>query len=158
MRTEDNNERPESPMSTENKKLEAQTVNPEPGETVNDGDVEVFNVGAVAEENPNERQRGQTGNNEGQAEGTGNAQGGTVIEELSTLAAARAAAIGISLDTPANEDPAVIQAACDSTGIDPTFFSALPAVMRTEVIKHIFDAAEAQILQERDTNALKSVI
>lgn len=55
-----------------------------------------------------------------------------------TAAAARAAAIGISLDAPANSDPSVVQAALDSTGIDPTFLSALPDEMRADVLNEHF--------------------
>ncbi len=63
----------------------------------------------------------------------------TVQEHLS-VAAQRAAAIGISLDAPATEDPAVIAAACESTGIDPTFLSALPEDMRSDVFNQLFDS------------------
>jgi hypothetical protein len=37
----------------------------------------------------------------------------------------RAAAVGVSLSAPANEDPTVVAAAVASTGIDPAFLAAL---------------------------------
>lgn len=51
----------------------------------------------------------------------------------------RAAAVGVSLDAPANEDPDVVAAAVASTGIDPTFLAALPDDMRTEVLTQHFE-------------------
>lgn len=75
------------------------------------------------------------------ADGTGSTNLETIVAnaEFPSVAAARAAAIGISLDAPASSDPGVIEAALQSTGIDPTFLSALPESMRSEVFNQLFD-------------------
>eukprot|EP00178_Gracilaria_changii_P025180 TRINITY_DN771_c0_g1_i1.p1 TRINITY_DN771_c0_g1~~TRINITY_DN771_c0_g1_i1.p1 ORF type:complete len:1803 (+),score=292.16 TRINITY_DN771_c0_g1_i1:174-5411(+) len=59
---------------------------------------------------------------------------------ISEVAAQRAAAAGISLDAPANVNPAVVAAATQSTGIDPAFLAALPEEMRTEILTQYYDS------------------
>lgn len=54
--------------------------------------------------------------------------------QFSAVATERAAAAGISLDAPANENPEVVAAATESTGIDPAFLAALPADVREEIL------------------------
>lgn len=71
--------------------------------------------------------------------GATNPQASAANGEFPSVAAARAAAIGVSLDAPANNDPNVVAAALESTGIDPTFLSALPDGMRSEVFMQLFD-------------------
>lgn len=58
---------------------------------------------------------------------------------FSAVATERAAAAGISLDAPANENPEVIAAATQSTGIDPAFLAALPEDMRTEILTRHYE-------------------
>ncbi|GJQ11400.1 hypothetical protein GpartN1_g3191.t1 [Galdieria partita] len=49
---------------------------------------------------------------------------------------------GLSVDAPANEDPAIIEAAIRNTGIDPTFLAALPEDERAEILaSHISQLA-----------------
>eukprot|EP00177_Eucheuma_denticulatum_P008191 GFKZ01014909.1.p1 GENE.GFKZ01014909.1~~GFKZ01014909.1.p1 ORF type:complete len:1872 (+),score=326.79 GFKZ01014909.1:314-5929(+) len=55
------------------------------------------------------------------------------------VAAQRAAAAGISLDAPANENPEVVAAATQSTGIDPAFIAALPEDMRAEILNQYYE-------------------
>lgn len=59
---------------------------------------------------------------------------------ISEVAAQRAAAAGISLDAPANVNPDVVAAATESTGIDPAFLAALPEDIRTEVLTQYYDS------------------
>jgi hypothetical protein len=73
------------------------------------------------------------------------AAAGTVTS-MTRLVEERAASIGVSLEDPANEDPDVVAAAVASTGIDPTFLSALPEEMRTEVLTQHF----AQVTNGRE--------
>jgi len=49
---------------------------------------------------------------------------------------------GLTVDAPANEDPAIIEAAIRNTGIDPTFLAALPEDERSEILaSHIAQLA-----------------
>lgn len=59
--------------------------------------------------------------------------------DLSAVVAQRAAAAGISLDAPANENPEVVAAATESTGIDPAFLAALPEDMRAEILTQYYE-------------------
>ncbi|PXF44012.1 E3 ubiquitin-protein ligase UPL1 [Gracilariopsis chorda] len=59
---------------------------------------------------------------------------------ISEVAAQRAAAAGISLHAPANVNPDVVAAATESTGIDPAFLAALPEDIRTEVLTQYYDS------------------
>lgn len=120
---EADDEHPEPNRSTESRQQEGQTANPEPGASENDRNVEVIRVVAGAARIANQRQNEQSGSIERQVVRTGNFQDDATNEEFPTVAAAHAGPIGISLNAPANEDPSVIQAACDSTGIVPTFLS-----------------------------------
>lgn len=54
--------------------------------------------------------------------------------DFSAVATQCAAAAGISLDAPANENPEIVRAAIESTGIDPTYLSALPEDIRAEIL------------------------
>lgn len=58
--------------------------------------------------------------------------------DFSAVAAQRAAAAGISLDAPANQNPEVVDAAIESTGIDPAFLAALPDTMRAEILNQYY--------------------
>lgn len=58
---------------------------------------------------------------------------------FSAIATERAAAAGISLEAPANENPEVVAAATQSTGIDPAFLAALPDDMRTEILTQYYE-------------------
>lgn len=58
---------------------------------------------------------------------------------FSAVAAQRAAAAGISLEAPANENPEVVAAATESTGIDPAFIAALPDDMRAEILNQYYE-------------------
>lgn len=58
---------------------------------------------------------------------------------FSAVATERAAAAGISLDAPANENPEVVAAATASTGIDPAFIAALPEDMRMEILTQYYE-------------------
>lgn len=63
--------------------------------------------------------------------------------DFAAVAVQRAAAAGISLDAPANENPDVLAAAMASTGIDPTFLAALPDEMRAEVLTEYYERLTA---------------
>lgn len=68
-----------------------------------------------------------------------------------SVAEERAGALGISLDAPASTDPAVVEAAMQSTGIDPTFLAELPEDMRTEVLaQRIEQLASEATMQGND--------
>jgi len=59
-------------------------------------------------------------------------------DQVRTAAEVRAGQLGISLHAPASTDPAILEAATQSTGIDPTFLAALPEDVRSEVLaQHI---------------------
>lgn len=59
--------------------------------------------------------------------------------DFAAVSAQRAAAAGISLDAPANENPEVVAAATESTGIDPAFLAALPEEMRSEILTQYYE-------------------
>lgn len=63
--------------------------------------------------------------------------------DFAAVAAQRAAAAGISLDAPANENPEVVAAATQSTGIDPAFLAALPEDMRSEILTQYYERTNA---------------
>lgn len=63
----------------------------------------------------------------------------TTSGRFSAVATERAAAAGISLEAPANENPEVVAAATQSTGIDPAFLAALPEDMRTEILTQYYE-------------------
>lgn len=63
----------------------------------------------------------------------------TPRNSFAEVAAQRAAAAGISLDAPANENPEVVAAATQSTGIDPAFIAALPEDMRAEILNQYYE-------------------
>ena len=76
--------------------------------------------------------------------------------DFAAVAARRAAAAGISLDAPANNNPEVVAAATESTGIDPAFLAALPEEMRTEILTQYYERIctnnEAQAGQATEQN------
>lgn len=63
----------------------------------------------------------------------------STTNRFSAIATERAAAAGISLDAPANENPEIVAAATQSTGIDPAFLAALPEDMRTEILTQYYE-------------------
>ncbi|KAI0562116.1 Ubiquitin binding protein [Gracilaria domingensis] len=69
---------------------------------------------------------------------------------FSEVVAQRAAAAGISLDAPANVNPAVVAAATESTGIDPAFLAALPEEMRTEILTQYYDSIRTNTNAQSD--------
>ncbi|EME29644.1 ubiquitin-protein ligase E3, partial [Galdieria sulphuraria] len=59
---------------------------------------------------------------------------------------------GLTVDAPANEDPAIIEAAIRNTGIDPTFLAALPEDERAEILaSHIAQLATRNTASEAQT-------
>lgn len=79
------------------------------------------------------------GNVQSNAAPTGEAESEVPRNDFSAVAAQRAAAAGISLEAPANENPEVVAAATESTGIDPAFIAALPDDMRAEILNHYYE-------------------
>lgn len=77
----------------------------------------------------------------------------TTNGQFSAIATQRAAAAGISLDAPANENPEVVAAATQSTGIDPAFLAALPEDMRTEILTENYERIRTSVVAQDGTSS-----
>ncbi|CAN8063598.1 unnamed protein product [Agarophyton chilense] len=128
----------------------------EPREPLTESDAENPTESRNEEDGPSTRrlgatEAGQATTNETQS---GQQNGGENIEptsnNFSEVVAQRAAAAGISLDAPANENPAVVAAATESTGIDPAFLAALPEDMRTEILTQYYDSIRTNTNAQAD--------